>query len=1734
MEGTPLYELLQALRQPTPLPSLSVGDITVRLYTSSEPNDIQVTGLAPFHTIEDVHRAAWLQEGNNDIFPKYSFMGIEEDGHFVPATRTWYSGDEDSWVKLEDPRSVIGEKRYNPEFVTDDGEKRESIRSTPRGRSTLDTFKELPVFHIFSLSYLLRGYTGARPISQKDWIGLFYPYFPAIQNNYEFTDRDDAFATKVAVYIKSKLEQTQIINSILEIKEPKELKTIAVKHLLFRWAKPVAGFEGADVLFYGASVNSVRPFMRLLTPNTTPMTKLYQPDITRPPMVNDVTLLRTWTSERSPESIQNILFIKALVRKEQLGVPPLFGTFRVNDDATADFTVQPPKGTRILEFNKDLSILGQVMMTAAEGLPFEAQDASLDSADITVQLDFGGPAPKNIRSQVLSRLKKMGTFFQPVIPPTQETRPPLICLRYKGVNNFTTPDRIQSFITYIVQRNGFSLEKVKDYRTEIANEFEIPEDEAEQILSDYLTKKDEMAVTDPDSKEFSPLNNIGTDIAIYSQSISSFVFQIYNLQSIQDLLRIVSILSSVFLIKEDEWDDLLHGVKVEEEEEVADASAEVEEDERAQEGPPKPSAYAGFNFENSEEEVQPTVAQAAAATVQATAGKKPTLKLATKAPPPAKKEESEQKIIAFQYYIQRLQRADPVLFTYKSAVARSDYVSKCQASDDRQPAVFSEEEYLRIRKLYLDDESKGKVGFIVYGIPTTQKTIDEAKGKLEQFHVMRYGSNTGSPNYYICPPLLCLRDMLPILTKEFNSSKDREGNDKAKQSCPFCHGTLIANASAPLPGQTVLKRKNAPKSDKPHSFIGFLKSGIHPQGYDLPCCFTKLKNISWDDAKFKIMREKPKSHAEIAEENEMNSEADRRAELEESLKLRVQEIINYEQLRYKISREYVVGAEKYPLEPGKVGLGNLSIDEYFGQDSSKMVERPSVKMEFTGNVRGFFRVGVFNKALFINQSLFSALAPLIGKNSIPEVIDHMKRIITPRVFINLNFGNLLLEFFKPNDPEPSITTLNSWALTHLQVDTTKTKEELSRFWRAYKRFEVYLSDPTQLKQLRHFSHALAEPGLLTATGLNIIVIEYLGDPRDPATQVQIDCPLLGIEASRYNNNNVGFLTHSSIGIWEPLVYIERIAQKGAVTSVKEGYYTLTKNDIIGKTMPTVVRSRYLEYLERCKSSYRGAFTLQSHVDNRVLVPITRALEMLQTQPVRVVGLVRDTYNHLVGLTVNYPLGSPSDIVVPIVDDGNSFHYNTDLKIHLGLQSTRLPTATNVIEFYKAIGTPLFAPLSSVYTLVSVVKTVSIIAYRLGGKDSYATILLPCEDGAVDVPIEDVGKTNFQFEYQINRSLMFTKTDDTWDTSHSMNRDQVQDIYEHLRLAFANWIARDPDGEEMRKRTNILLESTKIPNYEKIRRLELEYTPLITSWLSPDPEYTKVDFTLLRKDCLSMEEDACSGSCAYSDGKCKIHTPDQFQLGKHKVEASKYLSIRLFDEIIRLPARRYELFNKAVKRVQIPRTNIHVGNEWILPENVPAWYELLRETKSSLGRELPQFYEEFSRPEATEEEHEALAKEVRLFPLPDALLGLLPEATADKMALQVIGTRENPVHSILRDLGLESLYTEEMKFDPKVLGDISKKYNQPVISIDLDPFTVIGRSHSILSLKSSVFVFIPEYELGPAVLVDKTTLERAIPASWIKGRVFDSIEVVKLKLKRLAVPEAEPVKVLGTRTVKPKP
>jgi hypothetical protein len=400
-----------------------------------------------------------------------------------------------------------------------------------------------------------------------------------------------------------------------------------------------------------------------------------------------------------------------------------------------------------------------------------------------------------------------------------------------------------------------------------------------------------------------------------------------------------------------------------------------------------------------------------------------------------------------------------------------------------------------------------------------------------------------------------------------------------------------------------------------------------------------------------------------------------------------------------------------------------------------------------------------------------------------------------------------------------------------------------------------------------------------------------------------------------------------------------------------------------------------------------------------------------------------------------------------------------------------------------------------------------------------------------VPIEEIGETNFEFEYKINRELIFSSREDTWEvTPYILERNQTEDLYQHLRLSFANWIATNPAGSEMRKKIDFLLNRTDLPNYEKLRRMQLEFNSTIESWLYPDPDYKKPDFSLLRKDCISInvadEADKCSGNCIVRDGTCKILVPEKFQLGSsHRVDATEYLSIRLFDEILRLPARRYELFTKGVKRFQVPRTNIHVGPQWILPENVPAWYDLIRETSSLNGRDVPRYYEEFSRDEDSEEKTKNLMREAHLVNLPETLKTELPPETVGLVAVRILGRpEEDATKVILRYFGMETQNKAGKVLDAEMLGKISKKFRSaPVVAINTGG--IVGVSASVVSLKSSVYVLLPDFEEGPAILVTRDTVDDAVPAKYLQGRIMSSIQpapLIRLKKGTVAPPVAEPV------------
>jgi hypothetical protein len=1670
MEGTPLYELIHTLERPTPINDLNenTNNISVIIHRSSEPESIVLKNLAPFHTIEDLSRAIYDKTNDSELFPKFTFLCTIDEDNYIPSMLTWIQGDT-IIPYLNNPESVIQNAIEQDNFVEVDGTKRLSTNFLPKGRITLeDSYPDgLPEFHVYTLQYLLSLYKGPTPISEKDWYGLFYPYFYQLghQENMNMDSQDEAFGKDIKNYIQTKLNLIDNLNTLLQsVDDLHELSTTNVKYLSFIWDARRSDFEGVDIFFYSIPVNEKRPYMRLLTPNITPLTKLYKPNAYGLPYVNDIALLKTWIQDKAPDPSKPCLYSKILLREDSAGLKPLYGTMAMFDEGDSKFIIQPAKDVRSLDFNNDLLQLSETLEEISNDMFLSVDNIKLAKANIVVELDFKKSPPKNINSIVGSRLKYLETIFQTISPPDGQAKP-LFMLRYKGVSNFIKEDTFSEYLTYYITRKGVSDNNIKEYVIDVAREFEISQEAAFEKITQYFEKKQIMTAADSEGKDYLPLISTGTDISIVSKDINTFSLHIYNLISEKDLVRIISILSAVFFADEETWDEIFSksANSVEKIEEVIqEKTLKVEVDD--QDLLKRTAAFLDVGEDEEETEKQEEKQE--------------------KSPVVERSILPKEKIIAHKWFITRLQEIDVRLFGYPKVKGVSHYSSQCASNEDRYPAVLNESQYRRMRQLYAQAEEDGRVGFIIYGVPESDKTKTDAIGKTEKISVLRYGSDTLHPNYYLCTEYYCLRDLLPVLNADWES-ETYDGNIKPKNSCPFCYGTLIVDPKNPDAGQTVLRRKVKPRSreEKRHLHVGFLGEGKNPNGYDMPCCFIKEKKIGWADPRFKRFRDAPKSALEKLRDATGEEAEDKNNLLKKNLLIRTQQLVSYELLKSRLHKEYVVGSEKHPLEPGKIGMPNVGLDNYFLQDSSLFVARTAIKQEFKSNARGMFRLGVLNRVISTNDSLFSALAPILGRNTSEEVKNDLSKLITPRVFINLNFGNLLLEFFNPDDEEPTSSELSTWTQRHLLIYKPGTEFEQSRFYRSYHNFISYINNPKKKKLLRHFVHILAEPGIIVKNGLTLVTLKYIGDPRESTSSVEVLCPSLGYNIDRYEKNDVAFITYYS-GIWEPLIYVSKIIPKGTTPLQQEGFYSINYMEMIKESFPQGIKDRYNEFVTQCRSTFRGAYTYQGGVDVRSLLPVTRALEILRK--LKPIGLVRDSYNHLVAITLESKSG---EVLVPVVDDGNSFYNNTALKIHTGLLSVELANANDVELLYTSDSMTYIGSLSTNYILDSFLQSDGItFGYSIG-----KNINLPC------LPEIDVLKTvqeeidDFQFEYELNREILVDGREMVYKQSpYLIQKDIIENIYQHLRLTFSRWISTQSETAKTRVFVKKLIERNDIPSFEKIRRLELELKPEIVSWLSPDPNPFNPEPVLLRSDCRVIEDpDKCTNYCQMSNGQCKIHTPEQLQISSNEtMDAIEYLTRRLFDEIVRLPARANELLERGVRRVQPPKTNIQIKDQWIIPQGVPAWYDLLRMSNNT-ENETSVYYEEFHRSNDT-----APLDEIKLVEVPDNLKSILPSEYLDKFVLRLINNE-----ALFFDISDEI----DKPFTVKILSKISLKYNKPVIRaiINKDPIEIEGRTTS--SIKSlSCIVIISGLDIGPAILTTHDTLTDSIPALYIKGPLIDSI------------------------------
>lgn len=1709
-------------------PFMTLYDVKILLYQHFSKN------ISAHPSFQSLLMPLAQMKGNNNSENDVSNIAKE----YATFEYVWTTESE---TNLLDPFTRTSGQSVDTQFVSETG--RKNISAENRSRVTIEDFLEnmktnTLVLHLFLYKDVLPGLRAELRTSEREWYGRIGPYFPELDINQSTTTLSNELMRRAKVFDAYVVGVEEQMNSIDELLTEQSVALLPIvvagcKFLRLVW-KPsdeVATIP-LETLFYKVDVTHERPFLRILPVGSTPTTKLKMDGAFKVPDVSDPRLLQIWKDERNPKPDRDFLFSKIIIRRTVGTQPALYGTLRVFDDNSADFIILPPKQLRLLDPRSDLSAIGTLLEKGFKDIPLVKGLPDIGEASIICAIRLPLQA-KYLTTEVLrTRLGAFTSLFQE-IPPLPGDKP-LLMLRYRAVSNYATEDKIYTFLTLTTSRSNAKGDAlIPELAAALQKEFQMTEEEAQEKVIYWVRNRGKIQLAIPETKDYIMTYNTGIDIAIFGQQ-SYYTIHLYRLDSVKVFHRIITALSLLLSVKEkalainqrdaQQFERVINAVEVaapgserqeqQQEESVAENVEQTTtaannlylrlmmgntgaEGEAEGEGEEEAEVFNLGNAVENQPEMNITGAGAGQATIAVAA---PIRKQAEAENDDEEDEEEEintsgKKKKSYQGWVKsQLQAADQRLFQYSTEVAGrkiKKYVTMCQATESRQPYVFNREQYIVMRETYKKDEEEDGVVFQEYPLEPGEPLAEVGK---EVYTVLKYGTNPLKQNYYMCCQFFCTKDYIMVREKDFYSPIDRQGRPKVGESspgkkdagsCPFCHKLEIKVMKSPGPNETVIQRRSKKSETKRHLYVSFLQGETqHPEEFYMPCCFTEDTPLYISDPRFDKVREDDE-------------------ERDEDVKTTTGvPTTSYQVALYRAHKKYIVGPEKEflkisDIDGPQIGLLPTSLDKYFGQDPKEYVSREANKMELLPNANCFLRVGVENRSSQRFDSFFAALAPYLEfRNNAESVKARIREVISPRVYTFLNYGNLVLEFYDPGDPGPSENELRLWMSRELQVDVNATNQDAAmRIWKSYHHFLGFL-ESTQTKEYRQFAQMLALPGLLSPRGLVLIVMEL-----NEKDELSVKCPPFGYNIEQYSSSDVGFILHRSSGIWEPIFYSSNRAQTARFTARHQPEITFQRSLEAG--WPSIVKQRVSEFTNKCYSIGRGAYTSTRRIDTMSLLPLSRAIQGMPQIPT---GVVRDTYNHIVAVTFRAKAGKPGLVALPVVDDE---YVPVTRTIHLDWDDYTPAPMDFIIEFYKNNFDDIFSsyPRYKIMRRIKSRGTGRYVALQLENGLYIPAGMPKVEEAVLSLPLGEID----EMEWSLNRAIYFGKDDPMPEEKIIKAREsEMSEIFEHLRLTFSNWLSSESASSEL-PRLKEVIESTKLPLFEKRKRLEILLGPMVLSWMDTETPKGEHEGSLLRVDCrLQVDQASCQGKCVWRQeatngavGRCSLHSPVKFHLGGRLVNGPHLLMMRLFEELIRFPERRKQIFMGDVTTLVALKDAVRIGQQYILPESSIAWQDILRLDWIETGKEKKKYYEELSRNEEEADETTLVASN-----LPDILKELFgpDDPKTRKLYVLTASVSESisplapylaPLGTSASEIGLDETTGSLTRDAVKRLVLLAKR---PVIYINtvLDPPEVFSFD-SLRHQKTSIPFVLLYTEDGPQLLsASSTSPQDILPERMPKG------------------------------------
>lgn len=432
-------------------------------------------------------------------------------------------------------------------------------------------------------------------------------------------------------------------------------------------------------------------------------------------------------------------------------------------------------------------------------------------------------------------------------------------------------------------------------------------------------------------------------------------------------------------------------------------------------------------------------------------------------------------------FFKRMQERDPALFITKKEGKFNAYSKICPWNQRRQPVVLTQEEKERIDRKH----------------PGSYK------------HAVKYGTDPKNPLWYICPRYWSLSKNTSLTEEQVKSGK---------------YGKVISNPNAKIvpEGEDIFEFGHYNSEGNYQDFYpGFIDPGSHPDGFCLPCCFK-----NWSSPKqINLRKQCEKQGSKI--ENE-------RGKTQSVKEKSVYQDEDGDVIGRVETVDYIMGADKFPLDQGRWGFLVPVLQLFFQYDSKKCMVSPS-KPILKLDTPCILRRGVETSK---TQSFIAAIADAYAeenKNNVLSISAMKKQIASAVTLSNFRLfqnGNLVDLFFDSS----SVVDISKYQDEDIYKELssqTNGKILLKKIVNSYENFLDYLDDDDIVIDYTYLWDIVCIPNSkLFKNGINLIILEAPND--DITANVQMICPTNQYVKDAFDFNKSSLILFKTGSYYEPI------------------------------------------------------------------------------------------------------------------------------------------------------------------------------------------------------------------------------------------------------------------------------------------------------------------------------------------------------------------------------------------------------------------------------------------------------------------------------------------------------------------------------------------------------------------------------------------------------------------------